>query len=52
MLADLPRERQIEEISRGPERAAARARRLAAQLEAERHPIGSFRRLPQHPKEA
>ena len=47
ILADLPRDRQIEEISRGPERAAARARRLAAQLEAERHPIGSFGRLPQ-----
>ncbi len=47
MLANLPRERQIEEVAHGPERAAARARKLAAQLEAERNPIGSFGRLPQ-----
>ena len=45
VFADLPRERQIEEVSRGPERAAGRARKLVAQAEAER--IGSFGRLPQ-----
>ena len=45
MLADLPRERQIEEVSRGPQRAAGRARKLVAQAEAER--IGSFGRVPQ-----
>ena len=45
VFADLPRERQIEEVSRGPQRAAGRARKLVAQAEAER--IGSFGRLPQ-----
>jgi hypothetical protein len=45
VFADLPRERQIEEVSHGPQRAAARARKLVTQLEAER--IGSFGRLPQ-----
>src|SRR2546427_8674878 len=39
------RERQIEEVSRGPQRAAARARKIVAQAEAER--IGSFGRVPQ-----
>ncbi len=43
--ADLPTERQIEEVARGPQRAAARARQLVAQAESER--IGSFGRLPQ-----
>ncbi len=45
VFADLPRKRQIEEVSHGPQRAAARARKLVAQAEAER--IGSFGRLPQ-----
>ena len=44
VLADLPTPRQIEEVSHGPERAAARARRLVAQMEAER--IGSFGPVP------
>ena len=45
VFADLPRERQMEEVSRGPQRAAARARKVVAQAEAER--IGSFGRIPQ-----
>ncbi len=45
VFAGLPRERQIEEIAHGPERAAARARKLVARLESER--IGSFGRVPQ-----
>jgi hypothetical protein len=46
-LADLPRDRQIEEIAHGPERAAAAARKRARLRDAELHPIGSFGRLPQ-----
>ena len=45
ILADLPTARQIEEVAHGPERAARRARKLVAQLDAER--LGSFGRLPQ-----
>lgn len=45
VFAGLPRERQIEEVARGPQRAAARARKLVAQAETEK--IGSFGRLPQ-----
>ena len=46
-LASLPRERQIEEVAHGPERAAAAARKLVRQWDAERHPVGSFGQLPQ-----
>ncbi len=36
VFADLPRERQIEEVSCGPQRATARARKRVAQAESER----------------
>ena len=47
VLANLPPARQIEEVAHGPERAAAAARKIVRQMDAERHPTGSFGRLPQ-----
>jgi hypothetical protein len=48
-LANLPVPRQIEEVAHGPERAAAAARKVVRQMDAKRHPIGSFGQLPQGP---